>query len=69
MSYEAEIGRRNPACMLFLIDQSESMSDPFGGTKSEVRQTNWLMLLTAYFLTCSNDALEAKKERPWTGSR
>ena len=33
MSYEAEIGRRNPACMLFLIDQSESMSDPFGGDK------------------------------------
>ena len=31
MPYEAEISRDNPTCFLFLIDQSGSMSDPFGG--------------------------------------
>ena len=30
MSYNAEISRTNPSCFLFLIDQSGSMSDPFG---------------------------------------
>jgi hypothetical protein len=29
--YTAEISRKNPSCFLFLIDQSGSMSDPFGG--------------------------------------
>ena len=31
MSYEAEISRSNPSCFLFLIDQSGSMADKFGG--------------------------------------
>lgn len=30
MAYSAEIGRSNPSCFLFLIDQSGSMADPFG---------------------------------------
>jgi hypothetical protein len=30
-TYEAEISRRNPACIVFLLDQSLSMSDPFAG--------------------------------------
>jgi hypothetical protein len=30
MPYSAEISRRNPTCFLFLIDQSGSMSAPFG---------------------------------------
>jgi len=34
MNYNAEISRRNPSCLLFLIDQSGSMSDPIGGTTS-----------------------------------
>lgn len=29
--HKAEISRKNPTCFLFLIDQSESMEDPFGG--------------------------------------
>ncbi|MFO0807553.1 MAG: vWA domain-containing protein [Gemmataceae bacterium] len=29
-TYSAEISRGNPACILFLIDQSGSMADPFG---------------------------------------
>ncbi len=31
MPYTAEISRSNPSCFLFLLDQSGSMSDPFGG--------------------------------------
>jgi len=31
MPYEAEISRLNPGVFLFLIDQSGSMDDPFGG--------------------------------------
>ncbi|MDY3560765.1 VWA domain-containing protein [Gemmata sp. JC673] len=32
MPYSAQISRTNPACLLFLIDQSGSMADPFVGT-------------------------------------
>ncbi len=31
MSYEAEISRVNPACLLFLVDQSGSMEDNWSG--------------------------------------
>lgn len=31
MSYKAEISRKNPGCFIFLVDQSASMEDPFGG--------------------------------------
>ena len=31
MPYEAEISRTNPSMFLFLIDQSGSMKDKFGG--------------------------------------
>lgn len=34
MSYSAEISRNSPTCFLFLIDQSGSMSDSFGGAQS-----------------------------------
>lgn len=38
MPYSAEISRSNPSCLLFLIDRSGSMDDPFGageGTRSK----------------------------------
>src|SRR5260221_13572492 len=39
MSYKTEISRKNPGCFFFLIDQSESMEDPFGGTdKSKLKK-------------------------------
>ncbi|HYX82525.1 MAG TPA: vWA domain-containing protein [Gemmatimonadales bacterium] len=31
MPYQSEISRKNPGCFVFLIDQSESMEDAFGG--------------------------------------
>src|SRR5438132_744115 len=30
MPYSAELSRANPTCLLFLIDQSSSMAEPFG---------------------------------------
>jgi len=39
MPYGAQISRTNPACLVFLIDQSKSMSEPYGGgnqTKAEM---------------------------------
>lgn len=38
MPYSAEISRRNPSCFLFLIDQSGSMADNFGGQEGESLQ-------------------------------
>jgi hypothetical protein len=35
LSYTAEISRRNPTCILLLIDQSGSMADPFGNSESQ----------------------------------
>ncbi len=35
MSYSAEVSRSNPTCFLFLIDQSGSMSDPWGKESSK----------------------------------
>lgn len=34
MAYNAEISRSNPTCFVFLLDQSQSMDDPFGGEES-----------------------------------
>src|SRR5262245_34648113 len=31
MSYPVEISRANPTCLVFLVDQSQSMAGPFGG--------------------------------------
>lgn len=33
MAYEADISRANPACFLFLVDQSGSMEAPIGGSE------------------------------------
>ncbi len=40
MAYQAEISRTNPSCFLFLIDQSGSMSDPFGGGESSKKKAD-----------------------------
>jgi hypothetical protein len=37
MSYSAEISRTNPSCFLFLIDQSTSMEDPWGGEQDKCK--------------------------------
>ncbi len=35
MAYSAEISRTSPTAILFLLDQSASMQDPFGGAKQK----------------------------------
>jgi uncharacterized protein YegL len=40
MPYTAEISRSNPSCFLFLIDQSGSMTDPFGAGESNKRKAD-----------------------------
>ena len=35
MAYEADISRANPACFLFLVDQSGSMHEPMSGAAGE----------------------------------
>ncbi len=37
MPYVAEISRLNPTCLLFLIDQSQSMGEPFGGAAGKTK--------------------------------
>lgn len=37
MPYSAEISRANPSCFVFVIDQSGSMGDAFGGASSSGR--------------------------------
>ena len=40
MAYAAEVSRANPSCILFLIDQSGSMKDPFGGGDPAKQKAN-----------------------------
>jgi hypothetical protein len=37
MPYCAELSRTNPTCFLFLIDQSSSMAEPFGGQPDKAK--------------------------------
>ncbi len=57
--YNAEISRENPGCFLFLIDQSASMADPFGGggkaTKAEGLADAVNRLLQNLVLRCSKE--------------
>jgi len=42
MSYNAEISRANPTCVIVLLDQSGSMGDPFGGGEAQLRKADFL---------------------------
>ncbi len=58
MAYEAEISRANPSCFMFLIDQSGSMGDPFGGPGGHRRKADGVAdainrLLQNLTLTCA----------------
>lgn len=58
--YKAEISRNNPACFLFLIDQSGSMSVPSGGGSSEISKSMGVAdainrLLSNLVIKCSKD--------------
>jgi hypothetical protein len=60
MPYQAEISRANPSLFLFLIDQSGSMEDPWGGSdagqsKADALATILNRLLTDLVIKCSKD--------------
>lgn len=42
MSYTAEISRVNPTCFIFVLDQSGSMADAFGGDGGVQRKSDFL---------------------------
>jgi hypothetical protein len=42
MAYAGEISRANPSCFVFLLDQSGSMSDRFGGGEGVVSKAQFL---------------------------
>src|SRR5262245_50003375 len=42
MPYSTEISRNNPTCFVFLLDQSGSMADPFGGGEAQIRKADFL---------------------------
>jgi hypothetical protein len=46
MSYSTEISRNNPTCFVFLLDQSLSMADPFGGGEGQLRKADILADVT-----------------------
>jgi hypothetical protein len=60
MPYTAEISRANPTCLLFLIDQSGSMQDPFGSgepvkKKAEAVADAINRLLQNFVIKCAKD--------------
>jgi hypothetical protein len=59
MPYEAEISRKNPSCVLFLIDQSESMLDPWGG--SDVKKSKCIGVADAINKLLSNLIIKCTK--------
>lgn len=61
MTYNAEISRTNPTCFLFLLDQSGSMQDPFGGGEVQRRKADGVAdainkLLQNLVIKCARDA-------------
>lgn len=69
MPYTAEITRANPTCILFLIDQSDSMKNPFGRQpekkKSEGVADAVNRLLANLTLKCAEG--DSLKEYFWVG--
>ena len=60
MEYSAEISRLNPSCFLFLLDQSGSMADPFGGGDPSWKKANAVAdainrLLQNLVIKCTRD--------------
>jgi hypothetical protein len=65
MAYTAEISRVHPSCLLFLIDQSASMSDPVGGesgrSKAERLADAINRLLYELIIRCTKNQTEGPR--------
>ena len=53
MAYTAEVSRANPSAFVFLIDQSKSMEEPFGGGQGKRKATAFPTPSTACCKTLS----------------
>src|SRR2546427_13221841 len=62
MAYQAEISRKNPGCFLFLVDQSESMEDPFGGGEAGRKKAEELATILNKLI--NNLCIRCAKSRP-----
>jgi len=66
MSYSAEISRRQPGCIFFLIDQSTSMNLPMGGPGDESRAEHLTIainrLLQELVVRCTKSQDEGVRE-------
>ncbi len=65
MAYRAQITRANPGCILFLVDQSSSMGDPFGvGQSGESKADAVATILNRFLrdlvLRCTKDEPEPR---------
>src|SRR5579859_850934 len=62
MPYSAPISRQAPSCILFLIDQSGSMTDPFGGEPGQSKAARLAdavnRLLYELSIRCTKDQTE-----------
>jgi hypothetical protein len=64
-SYSAEISRDRPGCILFLLDQSQSMGEPYAGntetTKAQAAADAINTLLTSLMLRCTQNINEGPR--------
>ena len=64
-SYAAEISRDRPGCILFLLDQSQSMGEPFAGdikkSKAVALADAINKLLMSLVLRCTQNANEGPR--------
>ncbi len=62
MPYSAEISRANPSCFLFLIDQSGSMADPWGGAQGGAHESKAQEVATIVNNLLRNIVLKCSKD-------
>lgn len=65
MSYRAEISRQNPACILFLVDQSSSMAKPFGAQPEKRKSEGVADAINRLLYTLCIRCAQGKEIREW----
>ena len=65
MSYSAEISRQNPACILFLVDQSSSMAKPFGAQPDKRKSEGVADAINRLLYTLCIRCAQGKDIREW----
>lgn len=65
MSYSAEISRQNPACIVFLVDQSSSMAKPFGAQPEKRKSEGVADAINRLLYTLCIRCAQGKDIREW----